>query len=136
MHDRIIKPMNPIPLKPFSLTLEERPDYLYAYVSGKHDSYEISKQYWREISDECARIGASKVLIDEDLRDNATMADAFRLTTDILQMGFGGIKLAFVDRCSDQNDLNTFGELVAVNRGVNIKMCKGIAEVERWLLRK
>lgn len=128
--------MDTIPTKPFTLILEERPNYLYAYVSGEHDSYEISKQYWRELSDECARIGASKVLIEEDLRDNATMADAFRLTTELHQMGFGGVKIAFVDRWSEQNELNAFGGLVAVNRGVNMKICKDVAEAERWLLQE
>ena len=129
----MVVPMNDALSQPFSLTLENRPGYLYAYVSGEHDSYEVSIQYWQEVIDECRRIGASKTLIDEDLRDNVTMADAFRLTSDLLKMDLHGLKIAFVDRCPDHDELNQFGELVAVNRGVNIKLCKDIAEAERWL---
>ena len=39
--------------KTYQLKFEYRPKYLYAYVTGETDSYEISKQYWQEISNEC-----------------------------------------------------------------------------------
>lgn len=126
--------MDNLQTKPFSLTFEARPEYLYVYVSGEKDSFEISRQYWQEISDECKRTGASKVLIDENLVENVTPVEAFRLTTDFLQANFYGNKIAFVDRCQEQDELNRFGELVAINRGMNIKLCQNIADAERWLL--
>ena len=41
-------------------------------------------------------------------------------------MGYIGIKVAFVDKYIEQQDLNQFGELVAVNRGINGKVFNDI----------
>jgi hypothetical protein len=126
--------MDTSPIELFSLTFDERPGYLYAYVAGEHDSYEISKQYWRAINDECTRIGAARVLIEENIVENATMADAFQLMSELPRMGFGRLQIAFVDRYIEQNDLNKFGELVAVNRGMNARIFSDVVEAEQWLL--
>ena len=39
-----------------------------------------------------------------------------------------------VDRYLDQQEVNSFGELVAVNRGLSGKVFNNIAEAESWLL--
>ncbi len=49
-------------------------------------------------------------------------------------MGFGRTRIAFMDRYLEQNDLNEFGELVAVNRGVNTKIFNDLKTAEEWLL--
>ena len=53
--------------KPYEIRFERRPEYLYAYVGGEHDSLSISLAFWREIADECRRAEARKVLIEEDI---------------------------------------------------------------------
>ena len=106
--------------------------YLYAYVEGDHDSYDISRAFWRAIAAESKRLGIRKVLIDENIPENASMADVFQLASELPDMGFG--KVAFVDRYLDQQDINAFGELVALNRGLNGKIFNDAAEAETWLL--
>lgn len=49
-------------------------------------------------------------------------------------MGFFGIRIAFVDRYIEQMDLNRFGELVAINRGIYGKIFNKFTEAENWLL--
>lgn len=120
--------------KPYSLTFEHRPEYLYAYVEGEEDSYEISSVYWREIAEECKAKKYAKVLIVEDIVESGTMADAYQLSSELPQMGFLAIKVAFVDKYIEQQDLNQFGELVAVNRGINGKIFNDVDEAEKWLL--
>jgi hypothetical protein len=44
------------------------------------------------------------------------------------------LKIAFVDRKTDQNQLNRFGETVAVNRGVHGRLFTDVSEAEIWLL--
>ncbi len=122
------------PSKPYQLTLEHRSEYLYAAVTGEHDSYEISRAYWQEIADEVVRTNAQRVLIDENIVESGTMADVFTLATEIPKMGFGSARIAFVDRYLDQHEVNAFGELVAVNRGLNGKAFNSITEAEAWLL--
>lgn len=120
--------------KPYRLTFEHRPSYLYAYVQGEEDSYEISAMYWREIADECRANKCTKVLIVEDIVASGTMADAYQLSSELPQMGYIGIKVAFVDKYVEQEDLNQFGELVAINRGINGKIFNDIKAAEKWLL--
>ena len=44
------------------LVIEDRPDYLYAAVSGPRDSQEISQAYWTRVAAECQRRKARKLL--------------------------------------------------------------------------
>jgi hypothetical protein len=120
--------------KPYRLTFEQRPTYLHAFVEGEDDSYEISRQYWQEIADECKARKFKKVLIVEDIVESGTIAEAYQLCSEFPQMGYLKIKVAFVDRHAEQNEENQFGELVAVNRGVNVKLFTDIDEAEKWLL--
>lgn len=119
--------------RPYQITFEERPEYLYVYISGEHDSYEISRQYWREIADHCSREKCKRVLVEEDIAESVSMGEMFRIASDIPQT-FYGIRIAFVDRCIEHRDLNQFGELVAVNRGVHGKIFNDTKEAEKWLL--
>jgi hypothetical protein len=118
----------------YKLTFEHRPQYLYAFVTGDKDSYEISKQYWQEIADECKKTGVKKVLIEEDLRENVSMPDMYQFASEIPQLGFFGIRVAFVDRQPDQQQLNQFGETVATNRGLLSRVFDNFEDGEKWLL--
>ena len=125
---------NPNTSKPYELSFEYRPEYLYASVTGEEDSYEISKQFWLEIAAECKRSDVKKVLIEEDIAENVSMSDMYRFASEILQLGFTGIRVAFVDVQLDQQDLNKFGETVATNRGLLSRVFTNAAEAEKWLL--
>ena len=122
------------PKKPYDLTLEQRPGYLYAYVEGQHDSYEISKAYWQEIANEVARLGADRVLIDENIAESVAVAEIYELASEIPTMGFSSARVAFVDRYLDHHEVNSFAELVAVNRGMRGKVFNDLEEAERWLM--
>lgn len=118
--------------KPYRLTFEVRNGYLYVYVEGEKDSYEISVAYWQETAAEAERLGIDDILIDENIVETGSMLDVFRFATEIPHMGLG--RVAFVDRYLDHQETNAFGELVAQNRGVNCKIFNNTDEAERWLL--
>src|SRR5690349_1350097 len=121
--------------KSYSITFELRPDYLYAHVKGDYDSYEISRAYWTEISAECARHDTRRLLVDEDLAEPMpSMSEVFQGASERTFMGLSGVKIAFVDRHSDQFEQNLFGELVATNRGLFCKVFKDLQEGEDWLV--
>jgi hypothetical protein len=50
-------------------------------------------------------------------------------------MGFGAVYVAFVDRYLDQNEINEFAELVAVNRGLNGKIFNDVTLAIEWLMK-
>lgn len=121
--------------KPYSITFEVRPQYLYAYVKGDADSYEISNAYWTEVSFECAKHDARKVLIDEDLAAPVdSRSDVFKGAAERSYMGLAGVKIAFVDRHPEHHEENLFGELVSTNRGLFCKVFSDFKEGENWLL--
>lgn len=120
--------------KPYKLTIEQRQGYLYAFIEGENDSYEISRAAWQEIADKANELGSEKVLIDENIVEAGSFADAYRLASEIPDMGFGRAKIAFVDRFLSQNEINKFGELVALNRGVNGRIFDDVQAAESWLL--
>ncbi len=120
--------------KPYTLEFEPCPEYLYAYVKGEKDSLEISLQYWKEIADECRRTGYKKVFIEEDIKEEMSTIEMYQFTSEIPNIGFSGIRIAFVDRHLNHQELNGLGELVATNRGVNGKVFNSSEEAEEWLL--
>lgn len=121
--------------KPYDIRFEHRPEYLYAYVSGEKDTVEISTQYWDEIAEECRKNDSKKVLVEEDISEAlASVFELYQFATELPNLGFAGIYIAFVDRYIEQNDLNEFVELVASNRGLMGRVFNDVKEAEKWLL--
>jgi hypothetical protein len=120
--------------KLYNLVFEDRDGYLYAHVQGEIDNFEVSSQYWREIAEKCKSIEAKKVLIVEDLPGGASVTEVYQVAAELPKMGFYGVKVAFVDTHLDHQELNQFGELVAVNRGLYGKIFADVAEAERWIV--
>ena len=116
----------------YKVTFDEQPGLLKVKVEGIKDSYEISIAYWREIGAECARLGASRVLVEEDIPDAVSYSDMYRIASELPEM-FRDITIAFVDRHAEQAELNEFGELVAQNRGVYGRFFTDTAAAEEWL---
>jgi hypothetical protein len=123
------------PGKEYTLTLEERPDYLYAYVTGEKDSYEISKRYWQEIADYLVGTDYKSVLVDEDITQPASVVDVFQLVSECPEMGFTGIRIAFFDRKIEHHELNSFGELVAANRGLDGRAFNDFDMAHEWIIK-
>jgi len=119
--------------KAYRIKFEQRPGYLYAFVSGDRDSLEISLAFWREIAAECKRTQAKKILIEEDIEESVSMLEMYQVAAEIPQMGFADVSIAFVDRFLEQQHLNEFGELVATNRGLRGKVFNDVKEAEKWL---
>jgi hypothetical protein len=120
--------------RPYRLTFQEFPGYLYAFVEGEQDSYDISRCFWQEIADRTLATGSKRVLIEENIEMSVSFADVFRLASELPSMNFGGARIAFVDRFLDHNEINEFGELVAVNRGFNGAVFNDIETARLWLL--
>ena len=123
----------PSEAKPYRLTFQRRPEYLHVRVEGERDSYELSMAYWREIAAECTRLDTARVLVEEDIPEVVSYSDMYRIAAELPEH-FLGIAIAFVDRYADQAELNSFGELVAQNRGVRGRYFNNTADAEFWLL--
>lgn len=121
--------------KLYNIEFDYRPSYLYVYVWGEKDSLEISRQYWREIAAECKKNRCSKLLIVEDIKEIVSLTAMYQIASEIPQLDFSGVRIAFVDRYIEQQTLNQFGEIVATNRGIYGKIFDSVEQAEHWLLK-
>ena len=80
----------------FKVCYEDEPSYLRAYVFDGTDSVEVSIAMWRMLAAEGAAVGATRMLILEDLvstvelQDLATVIDAIRTHRSVYLMAVGG----------------------------------------------
>lgn len=118
----------------YQLTLEHRPGYLYAYVRGTKDSVEIDRSYFGKIAEECRKHDCKRVLIEEDLDTQLSATEMYQATSSVRALYVPGVKVAFVDRRPSHRPGNLFGQLVATNRGVWVRVCDSAEEAEAWLL--
>lgn len=118
----------------YNIEFEHRPKYLYAFISGKDDSLEITKSYWRKMLDECRTHGFDKLLVEENLEGSLSMQEVYEFASEYAEMGFREILVAFVDRFPEQQQLNRFAELVANNRGGRIRVFDTVSDAKQWLL--
>lgn len=123
-----------MPQKPYDLRFEVRETYVHAFVSGIHDSFEISFAYWCEIMDELTKLGIAKALVVEDIAEQTPMVDIYKLVSRLSEIAPRDVTVAFVDRYSSHQELNNFGILIGSNRGISCRAFDGESEAEAWLL--
>lgn len=116
----------------YELKMQPRPGYLYAYVHGPVDTQAIDRSYFSRIAAHCRQGGFGNVLIEEDLGTQLSTTDIFEVVSASTQLA-RGTRIAFVDRHASHRPGNLFGETVAVNRGVQVKVCDTLAQAEAWL---
>jgi hypothetical protein len=120
-------------MEEYYLKIVERESYLFATVSGE-ERLEAALAYWQEILETCKRLNYNKIIIEENLQGTASMVDYYKFGKALSTMTQGlGLKIAFIDRNADHEQKNIFAETVAINRGLNAKLCTRIEEAENWL---
>jgi hypothetical protein len=116
----------------YTLTFEQRSDYLYACLTGK-DSHAASIEYWTSIAGKLQSLGLKKVLVHENLTGKLTAAEMFDVVTRFSDVGFLGVVIAVYDENTADEEMNTLGELIAKNRGAFIRLFYSLEEAEQWI---
>ena len=65
------------------IKFEEHQDYLYAFISGEHDSLAISLDCWRRVIDECHHREYVKLLVEEAFPNQLSVTEIYTLTAAI-----------------------------------------------------
>jgi hypothetical protein len=117
----------------YTIVFENYPTYLYALVHGEAYGYEILSAFLKEIADEVKARGFTQVLIEENISASATKEDAYRVGSEMPELGYAGIKVAYVDRFLEQEEVNEFGRDVAVHNGINVRLFSDQEMADRWL---
>lgn len=118
----------------YEFITNETKGYLHVILKGE-DTLNVSLDYWKRIFDLIRKDGYKKVLVEEMLVGSPTTLDAYKLNNKLADMAIGiTSKIAFFDHTPDHNSVNTFGETVALTRGVKIKVFASFSAAEKWLL--
>ncbi|MCU1289525.1 MAG: hypothetical protein JWN60_1754 [Acidobacteria bacterium] len=118
--------------KPYTIKFEDRGEYLYAFVGGETLTPEIAEQYWEEIARERVNLKKIKILIEKDFVQSVSLAEMYEMGVN-LSSNFKGKRIAFLDRRGN-DEVNEFGQMVAQNQGVKMKVFKSIEDAEKWLI--
>jgi hypothetical protein len=116
--------------KSYKVTLTQKLGYVHAVATGEN-SVENMKAYLEDLVRECAARGDRRVLVEERfVGPRLGMVDIFDLASAISESARGLFEaIAYVD-----NDLNAkFGENVAVNRGLRVRVFRTIDDAASWL---
>ena len=116
----------------FSVTYEEKPDYLIATVSGPKDSMAIKLAYLTEVAGACRSRRRRKLLIIEELEGVLSESEVHKLGPQIPPL-VKGLIVAFVDLNPEHHPINRMGEHIAVDHGAVGRVFLTVEEAERWI---
>jgi len=117
----------------FKVCYEDEPSYLRAYVFDGTDSVEVSIAMWRMLAAEGAAVGATRMLILEDLVSTVELQDLATVIDAIESSGMGRFRSAFVELRDDIQG-SELGEIMLQERGITIRIFANETEARHWLL--
>jgi hypothetical protein len=117
----------------YELTVEVRPDYLYASVTGDRTADNVFR-FLREAYAACVENEKSRLLLEMRLTGSRLgTLGIYRVISDRSADGARLRRLAYVEDPLDHVEEARFAETVAVNRAVNVRLFKDVSEAARWL---
>lgn len=118
----------------YKVTIDERPTYLHAVVTGENNAQNVER-YMEELIHECTARGVPRLLVEERLE--GPRLGAFEVFSMVSK---GSVRfqrtleaMAYVD-VNAEGDVMRFAEDVAVNRGFPVRVFSTVTAAERWLL--
>jgi hypothetical protein len=107
--------------------------WLIARLNGTHYLAEVPAMY-QQIAEACLQAGVKRVLVDiSRARIPLSVPDKFTIGEQTTIFSRHGLKVAALVSAA-QVLANNFGELVARNRGVNLRVFTRRRPAEDWLL--
>ena len=117
----------------FRIRFELHQGYLRAFVFDGTDSLQVSLAYWRMLADECRAVGATRLLVLEELLSTVDTADIDPLIEVMVDGGIASVRIAFVELLDDIAG-SEYGEILCRERGITIRTFSGEDAARRWLL--
>jgi hypothetical protein len=119
--------------KPYLLTFEERPGYLFANLKAESVTEEIIRAYVVDLVAKAQEAGLTRILLYRDIPAIMSVTSMFETVRESLD-ALRGKKLALVNpHLSIESDLQ-FGVTVGQNRGGNYSVFDNVPDAEAWLL--
>ena len=120
--------------KPYELSVEQRPSYLYAHVKSTCSTPKMSLEYLTDITEKCREAQCNKIVIDNEVPKAFWVWDIFSVAVRFPWMGRGCTKVAIVDRFADPIENEEFTVLVGHKCGVDVHVFNNLAEAVCWII--
>lgn len=117
----------------YELAFEERAGYLYAHVLANKITQEIALAYLKEVMKRCRIINCTRLLIERNIPEMLPDGTLFFVAAEFQQM-IAGVRVAFVNKFSANEDALDFAVRVGLNRGADYGVFDNNADAEKWLL--
>ena len=117
----------------FKVRLEHQYGYLRAYVHDGRDSVAVSIAMWKLLAEQCAKHGAKRLLVVEDLHGTVAQDEVATVIDAMADFGFARIRTAFVELQSDIQG-SELGQILASERGVTIHVTTDEVTARHWLM--
>jgi hypothetical protein len=119
----------------YRLELDYEAPLLRARVVGGHDTgLAVSSGYWLRILEEVRLHGASELLVLDGMQGEVMGDDDLRRFFDaIAGKGLEGVRLAYVEGRADQIPRMEYAELMARERGYDVRIFNNETDARVWL---
>jgi hypothetical protein len=119
----------------YRLELDYEAPLLRARVTGGHDTgLSVTCEYWLRILQEVRDRGASQLLVLDRMQGEVMQDDDLRRFFDTLAgKGMEGVRLAYVEGRADQIPRIEYAELMARERGYDVRIFNSESDASVWL---
>ena len=118
---------------PYQLTIEEKPGYLHAKVTGTHNA-QNARRFLVEAHEACVQRNFSSLLLEMNLTGpSMDPVSIFNVISERSPDALKFKRIAYVDLSERDPKETKFAETVARNRGVNVRLFANLADAELWI---
>jgi len=117
----------------YALTLEEAPGYLHAVASGERTAAN-ARRFLEDSYRACVRLGHDALLLEVRFSGpSLPLGSIFAVIKDRAMDGASLRRIAYVEANLRDGEQPKFAELVALNRGVNVRLFARLDAAREWL---
>jgi hypothetical protein len=119
----------------YEIKFVHHPEYLYTHVSAEGLTLHTSHDLWAEVAAELRLVSFNKVFFSVDISKQGNLLDVFQAASGLSGMGFGGVRIAFVNPNPTHYNNTKFAEIVGDNKEIYGKIFQDACEAKSWLLK-
>lgn len=119
----------------YRLVFEYRAPLLVVHLQGDADTtLERTRDYWQRIAARVAACGAAQLLVLDALPGEVMSdADLLRFFDGVAGLGLEAVRIAYVEGRTDQVPRIEYVELLALERGYQVRVFSNESDARLWL---
>ena len=122
------------PYPPFRIEYQRDGGLLRAHVTGVNGTLETTLDYWMALAGEVRRLAPAALLVVDDMEGEPPPPEQLEVFVHaMVGMGFEGIRVAYVEGHASQIAQVEVGEILARERGFDVRVFGDERAARLWL---